>query len=216
MKILIIVAHPDDEVLGCGGTIAKHDDMNDNIHMLYLADGTSSREINIDAHRKRLAMMRAAATVLGIENIWDCDYLDNRMDDANLLAIIKDIENVIDKYKPDIIYTHYEHDLNIDHQITSRAVRTACRPFASNVKELYEMEIPSNTEQGFIPFEPNVFVDLSCYLEVKLEAMRCYSEELRDYPFPRSERGIEVFAEMRGMQSGFPYAEGFKLIRGLK
>ena len=147
-NILIVAAHPDDEVLGCGGTIIKHVEHGDEINLLFMTDGASSRPDTSDENiKERLQASKLAKTVLGVKSVKYLNFPDNAMDSIPLLNIIKKIELLINKLKPSIIYTHHFGDLNVDHQLTNDAVMTACRPTPnSTVREIYGFEVLSNTE----------------------------------------------------------------------
>lgn len=224
-KILVVAAHPDDEVLGCGGLMAKYAGDND-IFVVILGEGISSRyekrELadKNDLDELQLQSVRAGK-VLGVkENIF-YNLPDNRFDSVAFLEIVKKVEKTIQKIKPDIIYTHHSGDLNIDHRIAFRAVLTASRPLKGNsVKEIYSFEVLSSTEwsQQKIekPFIPNVYEDISFALEKKIEAFQEYKSEVKEFPHPRSVEGVKILAQKRGMESGFESAEAFELIRLLK
>lgn len=227
MNILVIAAHPDDEVLGCGGTIARHADQGDNVFITILGEGimaraNSSEDDSFKNMRKILKEQSIeVASILGAKEVVNYNFPDNRMDSVDLLAIIKAVEESIQNFKPEIIYTHYIGDLNIDHSITSRAVITATRPQPGNlVPELYAFEVMSSTEwffgQGVDSFKPDYFVDISKYLDIKLKALSIYESEVYEYPHPRSKRSIKSLAYLRGSQSGLNSAEAFKLIRKIE
>lgn len=141
---------------------------------------------------------------------------DQRFDTIPFLDIVQYIEGIVKEVEPDIIYTHFEGDLNLDHQIIARAVKTACRPLPqSTVREIYSFEIPSSTEWGY-GFNPNVFVDISDTFEEKLKALKPYKDEMRDYPHPRSVTAMGILAMYRGASCGVELAEAFCLIREIK
>lgn len=223
-KVVVIAAHPDDEVLGCGATIAKHVKSGDDVHVLILAEGQTSRDTRRD-RSKNLAVIselceaaREAADVLGAVTVTLKDFPDNRMDSIDLLDVVKVIEDYIHLHKPNIIYTHYYGDLNIDHRITNQAVMTAARPVpGSSVKKILFFEVPSSTEWqvssiGF-RFDPNWFVDVSDTLDKKIEALKKYEQELRSWPFPRSVDAVAHLAGWRGASIGVVAAEAFVLGR---
>jgi len=220
--ILIVAAHPDDEVIGCGGTIAKHILNNDAIHILFICDGVSSRDFNIKnelAARKK-SCQRALET-LGVKNhpIF-LDFPDNAADSIPLIKIIKGVEEVVKKIKPETIYTHHFGDLNIDHEITHRAVLTACRPLQdSTVKEILTFEILSSSEwqsNRSLLFVPNYFVDITKQIDLKHKALLEYQNEMRSNNHPRSVNNIINFASIRGKSVGLEYAEAFQLIRKIR
>ena len=218
---LIIAAHPDDDVLGCGGTIAKLTKKGFKVHVLFLADGESSRS-NIknikNLIQKRKQNAKKALKILGCESVEFLDYADNRLDSLDLLEIVKSIENLIDIHKPHTIFTHYAHDLNIDHQIANKAVVTACRPQNNNpVKEILFFEVPSSSEWNLSKsFEPNYFIDITNTLSLKVKALNIYKNEMRAYPHPRSIKAIESLSFWRGSTIGFKAAEAFIVGRKIK
>ncbi|MBN3881471.1 MAG: PIG-L family deacetylase [Nostoc sp. JL34] len=224
MNILIVAAHPDDEVLGCGGAIAKHTQQGDIVHVLILAEGATSRTPQRD--RKKLQnelsalaeVAHQASEILGVTSLTLHDFPDNRMDSCDLLDITKVIEQEIVQYQPEIIYTHHIGDVNIDHCRIHQAVVTATRPMpGSTVKTLLFFEIASSTEwqtPGSAPaFVPNWFVDISETLSLKLEALAAYESEMRPWPHARSVAALEHLARWRGASVGVEAAEAFILGR---
>jgi LmbE family N-acetylglucosaminyl deacetylase len=223
-KILIVSAHPDDEVLGCGGTVARLVKEGYQVYTLILGEGITSRDEKRD-HAKRETEIqklkdqaKKANKIIGVEEVFMYDFPDNRFDTVPLLDIVKVIEKIKNDIKPDIIFTHYGKDLNIDHQITYKAVITATRPVVGEpVKEIYSFEVPSSTEWNFpLSFSPNVFFDISETMDIKIKALEEYKTELREYPHPRSLEGIKINAQSWGLKIGVKYAEVFKCIRVIK
>ena len=216
-KILVIVAHPDDETLGCGATIAKHTKNGDKVQVVFVADGFSSREVK---NGERNLPATEVAGVLGCENPIFLDFPDNQLDVVSLLEIVKKIENIINDLQPNIIYTHYFGDLNIDHQITHKAVMTACRPQPDFcVKEIYSFETLSATHwqsSSMGAFNPNYFVDVSDFMKKKMKALQCYDNEMRKAPHARSYESVENLAKFRGSLVGVNYAEAFLVERLIK
>jgi len=219
-KVLIVVAHPDDEVLGCGGTIAKFVDEKKKVKVIFLSDGESSRlkKVNNKKNFFRRACAAKAMKVLGVKDFSFNEFPDNEFDKVSLLTITKKIEAEIQKYNPDIILTHHNSDLNIDHQITSKAVLTACRPkIKNNVKLILFFEILSSTEWNVASkklfFNPNWYEDITKYLNIKIKAIKCYKKELRKSPHPRSLETIKALSVFRGSSSGVKNAEAFQLGR---
>jgi LmbE family N-acetylglucosaminyl deacetylase len=206
MNILVVAAHPDDEVLGCGATIAALAEQGHRIGVAILGhnERVSHNDI-LNAHQ-----------ILGIQAMWNCDYPCRKFDDYALLTIVQDLEAVIVHFAPQVIYTHFAGDLNIDHPITLKAVLTAARPMGGSVKKVYSFEVPSSTEWAFgqyNTFKPNVFFEISSEnLQKKVAAMKAYTTEIRSEPHPRSELGIIGLAGMRGRTVGVNYAEAFQLI----
>lgn len=222
-SILIVAAHPDDEVLGCGGTMAKMSDGGARIHVAFLADGVSARTgDDSDSCAAQLAQRRAAARrageVLGVESIFFGDLPDNQLDTVALIDVIRPIETLVAKYRPGMVITHHAGDLNVDHRRVHQAVATACRAQPGHpVRTLLAFEVPSSTEwqlPGSGPaFVPNWFVDISSSLDRKLSALSAYAAELREWPHPRSQRGVEHLARWRGASVGVDAAEAFILGR---
>jgi N-acetylglucosamine malate deacetylase 1 len=223
-SILVIAAHPDDEVLGCGGTIAKLADQGATVHVAFLADGVFARAGDTDARQAELNARRAAAQkacgILGVKSIFFGEFPDNRMDTVALLDIVRAVEELIAKHRPDTVFTHHAGDVNIDHRRIHEAVVTACRPQSHHpVKTLLCFEVPSSTEwqlPGSAPiFVPNWFIDISDTIKHKLDALNAYDAELRAWPHPRSLQGVEHLARWRGATVGVDAAEAFMLGRQL-
>jgi len=226
-KILVVAAHPDDEVLGCGGTIAKHSMNGDDVHLLIMAEGITSRDAVRDALGRScdLSSLKESANkakeILGASSLTFKNYPDNRLDSIDRIELIKSIEYTIQKYNPEIIYSHHAGDLNIDHRIIHDAVAVACRPLpGASTKTLLFFEIPSSTEWqlcGSAPsFLPNWFVDIGQTLSAKLKAMKCYQNELKPWPHPRSLDALRHLTCWRGSSVGIEYAEAFILGRNLE
>jgi len=216
-KILVVAAHPDDEVLGCSGTIARHVSDGDKVYMVFMSDGVTSRtgqeskEIEL---RKQAA--KDAGNILGIvDSPRFLGFPDNRMDTLALLDIVQTLEQVMNEIDPEVVYTHHLGDLNIDHKITHQAVMTACRPQPEcSVREIYSFEVLSSTEWSTNnPFAPNYFVDISGTLELKISAIKAYGSELRTFPHARSIEAIRALANYRGVSVGIKAAEAFKVER---
>lgn len=223
-NVLVIAAHPDDEILGCGGTIARLSKEGHEIYSLILAEGITSRDPqrNRPGRKKEIkhlkASMHKANKIAGTREVFDFDYPDNRFDTVPFLDIVKTIEDICGRVKPNIIFTHHKNDLNIDHQITCKAVMTATRPQPGDrIQEVYAFEVLSSTEWSFpLSFSPNVYFDIGSSFKLKCKAMKAYETELREYPHPRSLEGIEANARLWGMKSGLKLAEAFELIRAAK
>ena len=217
-KVLIIAAHPDDEVLGCGGTIAKHAAKGDMVHVLFMTNGEGSRDKS-DGQEiiNRQTMAQNAARILGIDSLTFLDFPDNSMDSVTLLNIVKKIEEKIMSFHPKIIYTHHIGDLNVDHQVTHKAVMTACRPLPNfSVEKILSFEVLSSTEWSLSnSFKPNYFVDISDSLDLKISSMREYITEIQKPPHARSIEAIEALARNHGSSVGINFAEGFMVIRML-
>lgn len=221
--ILIIAAHPDDEILGVGATVAKHVAAGDEAYALILGEGQTSRyATREDASAKDVEKLHKdtmlAAEKVGYQQVYFENFADNRFDSVDLLDIVKVVEQYIDKLRPEVIYTHHAGDLNIDHQLTYRAVVTGTRPVNDcSVKEIYAFETLSSTEWNFSSegdaFNPNVFIDVKDFFEKKIKAMKCYHSELCKFPHPRSIQGMKIQAQRWGSVVGKEYVEAFRLIR---
>jgi LmbE family N-acetylglucosaminyl deacetylase len=225
-KILAIVAHPDDEIIGVGGTLGKHIGVGDEVHILILGDGKSSRnntytKLSKNLKEKSLNETRKALSCLGINSFFKENFPDNRFDSINILDIVKKVSFYVKKIQPTIVYTHHFGDLNIDHQRTAEAVTIACRPIENNsVQAIYQFETLSSTEMaGYVPnraFLPNTFVNIETEMQSKLKAMNCYQSELCKFPHPRSLETIEANAKVWGSKVNLKYAEAFFCLRQIK
>lgn len=221
MSVLIIVAHPDDEVLGAGGTIAWHARRGEDVHVAFLADGVSARGADPAVAKRRAAAARQAAELLGAKRPHFLGFADNRLDSVDLLDVVQAVETVIATVQPYTLYTHHAGDLNIDHSICHRAVLTACRPLpGANVRRIYAMEIASSTEwslpEAANAFVPTRFVNVSATLKMKRRALETYAEEMRPFPHSRSFEAIEALARWRGASVGCAAAEAFVVLREIE
>jgi len=219
--VLAIVAHSDDEVLGCGGTLARHAVEGDRVLAIFLTDGVGARVAGTlkggnDSVERETARSRAAS-ILEIKTAAQFDFPDNRMDSVALLDIVQEIEGVAASLRPEIIYTHHSGDLNVDHRICNQAVLTAFRPIPNQtVRAIYGFEVGSSTEWqygGSDAFRPQRFVDISETLKTKMSALRVYATEMRDFPHSRSYDAIEALAHWRGASVGVHAAEAFSVLR---
>lgn len=227
-RILVVVAHPDDEVLGLGGTIHKLvTEYKCVIRTIILGEGITSRSEERDAkkwsaelkqHRKNI---QSSIKAVGYASVGIYDFPDNRFDAVNVLDLVKVIEKEKEEFKPTVIFTHHGGDTNIDHQLTFQAVVTGCRPMAHEmVKTIITFETPSSTEwQAFnhpLPFHPNMYVGLKKKnVDAKIKAMESYDFEKRPFPHPRSPEALSILAQKRGVEVGEHYAEAFVIIRSI-
>ncbi|MEM7540331.1 MAG: PIG-L deacetylase family protein [Pseudomonadota bacterium] len=215
--VLIVVAHPDDEVLGCGATMYRHATQGDEVHVVTMTDGVGARGADEEAVTRRQDAARRAAKLLGVSSIAFHGFPDNQLDSVPLLEIVNTIETAVAELQPEIVYTHHHGDLNVDHGIVARALLTACRPLpGSSVARILACETASSTEWAFPAasmFRPQYFVDVTDSIDAKVAALRCYQDELRVFPHPRSEEHLLSRAKVRGAESGFGAAEAFEVLR---
>ena len=225
MNILVVAAHPDDEVLGCGGTIAKHSAAGHNVSILILGEGITSRFSDPkQADKKDLDALHSTASqvgkFLGAKDVTLAKLPDNRFDTVPLLDIVKIVEEHVERVKPEIVYTQHGGDLNVDHACTFRSVLTATRPMAGTpVKKVLAYRVGSSSEWAFEQFAPvfhaQVFEDISKTIEKKVQAMQMYESEARAFPHPRSPEALRATASYWGSVSGLTAAEPFTLVREL-
>ncbi|EMO29502.1 PIG-L deacetylase family protein [Leptospira noguchii] len=225
--ILTVAAHPDDEILGCGATMARLSQEGCEIHILILAEGITSRKntrdrnSNLNELSELAQIAHTAGKTVGAKSVELFDFPDNRMDSIDRLDIIKVIERKVQEIQPEIIFTHFKYDLNIDHRITSDAVITACRPYPEQVvKELYFFEVSSSTEwqvgNQSETFNPNYFVSINeTQMKKKIDALKVYRSEMREFPHARSIEAVNAFAKWRGASIGVSMAESFMVGRKL-
>lgn len=220
-RVAAIFAHPDDEVLACGGVLAAHADLGDDVRIFIMATGATSREGD---QSRYVATLRGeterAAKVLGAAAVQFGEFPDNRMDSVALLDVVKAVEAFLAAFPADVIYTHHAGDMNVDHEIVHRAVATACRPLpGARPMDILTCETSSSTEWAppplppFVPFE---FVGIAATLERKVAALECYRSEIRDWPHPRSSEGVRALARWRGSQCGMEAAEAFAVMRRVR
>ena len=216
--VLVVAAHTDDEVLGCGGTIAKHVAEGDTVFAVFLADGVSSRQdISENEQADRNIAACRAHEILGIKKSFMLGFPDNSMDSVPFLDVVQALELIVLKIKPEIVYTHHHGDLNVDHRITHQAVLTACRPQPdTSVREIYSFEIMSSTEWNspkYERFSPCAYVDITNYLDRKIAALSAYEYEMRPFPHSRSVEHLKILARHRGATVGIDAAEAFDVCR---
>ena len=213
-KILAIFAHPDDEVLGCGGTLIKRFNDGDKIKIIILSNGCDSRnDSGKEEIKKRIKGCKDACKILGAQSLSIGDFPDNKFDSITLLDIIKFLEKEIKSFVPDEIFTHFSFDLNVDHRITCQAVKTIFRPmFIKENLKIYECEVLSSTDwvqNSKHVFVPNHYENITKYLNTKNKALKCYNFEMRKFPHSRSYEALTNLAKFRGMHSGFEMSESF-------
>ncbi len=221
-RVLVIAAHPDDEILGCGATLYRHVTEGDQVRIVIMGEGLTSRgDSKPEEHNLlRMASLSASLTI-GVTDVHIEGLPDNLIDSIPRLKVIKIIERHIENFRPNILYTHHVGDVNVDHQILHHSVVTAARSLPNQTVELLLFfETPSSTEWQVrgsgSPFEPQWFVDVSGQFDRKLKALMAYESELRDWPHPRSIAGVEALATWRGSQVGVHRAEAFMLGRHIR
>lgn len=221
-RALIIAAHPDDDILGCGGILSKYQSCGINFKVIFIGEGSTCRFYDpkcndaLNAIKQRNFAACKALSYLNIDNVEFNDLPCGRLDQTPIIEINKIIEKAINEFSPDTILTHSPYDVNNDHKIVFQATLTATRPAANNhVNTLMSYEVLSSSECAYLEaFKPNYFFELKeSDVQSKWKALSLYESEIKSYPFPRSLEGIKALAMLRGMQSGFRYAEAFHLIR---
>tara|TARA_B100000963_G_C22638321_1_gene678889 strand:- start:1380 stop:2063 length:684 start_codon:yes stop_codon:yes gene_type:complete len=221
-NILVLAAHPDDEILGCGGTIAKYVSQGYFVHVAFISDGVFSRQGDADELAKELELRRSAArsalSALGVSSISFGEFPDNRLDTVATIEVAQVIEALITEYQPNIVLTHHFGDVNVDHKMVHEATVVACRPQPNFcVKSILCYEVASSTEwqlSGKLQdFCPNYFVDISSFLDQKIRSLRHYEFEMRASPHPRSIESIKHLAHWRGATVGVDSAEAFMVGR---
>ena len=221
-SVMVIVAHPDDETISMGGTIRKHISNGDEVNIISMTDGVSSRNSSNAADvDKRNHSAELASKILGFNWATRFNFKDNQMDSYPLIEVIRCIEKAKEKYQPNIIYTHSGADLNIDHRIVAKAVLTSFRPQPGELcKEIRLFEVASATDYSspslFSNFVPNLYISIDKTWEFKLKALNSYNSEMKDFPHSRSIEAINNLAKLRGSQVGYSLAEAFEVIRKLE
>lgn len=219
-KTLVIAAHPDDETLGCGGLIARLTSQGEHVRVIFIAEGTSCRherpwkkEVEEEIQYRSQCGIKAMKA-LEVSDFHFYNFPCGRLDEESIIEVAKVIEKEIQEYEPTTIVTHSSHDVHNDHVIIFQATVQATRPVGKIVKNLLSFEILSSTEWKYTEvFKPNLFIDITSEIDIKITAMHCYSTEQPEHPHPRSDEVIRSLATMRGSQSGVKYAEGFEIIR---
>jgi LmbE family N-acetylglucosaminyl deacetylase len=225
-SVLVVAAHPDDEVLGCGATVARRAARGDTVHVVILGEGIASRYARAaDADPADVRALqddaRAVGAMLGAKSVAFGGLPDNRFDTVALLDVVKRVEGWVRDLEPEVIYTHHRGDLNVDHRVTLQAVLTATRPVPGcPVKEVYAFEVASSTEWAFQQiagaFSPTVFEDVAETIELKVRALERYRGEHRAFPHPRSGEALRASARRWGSVAGLPWAEAFELVRSIR
>ena len=218
-RVLVVIAHSDDETLGAGGTIRRLASEGKTVGVVSFTDGVSARGPGMESEvLSRQEAASAAAKLLGFSWLANFGFPDNSLDTVPLLDMAKSLEAIGSEFRPDLVFTHSSADLNIDHRRVLEATLVCFRPQPSETyAAIYSMEIPSATGWGYPgitdDFVPNVFFDISETLKNKEAAMEAYGSEIRNFPHPRSIGGIKYLAGFRGSQVGLEAAEAFQLVR---
>ncbi len=216
-KVLVVSPHMDDEVLGVGGTIAKHVDRGDEVYVCIVAYRVYNRRYNEKINAEEQKATKRAKEVLGYKNVAFFNLPDERLDGC-IQDILIPLEEYYNTVKPDILYTNFYGDNNQDHRAAFSAVRVVMRASAAyKVSKVLMYEVPSSTDQSppikEASFNPNFYVNIGNYWQKKVEAFRCYTREKKEMPHPRSEEALRALAVRRGVEAGFPLAEGFIILR---
>jgi LmbE family N-acetylglucosaminyl deacetylase len=213
MRVLAISAHPDDETIGAGGTLARHVAEGDEVFWCVVTQGYNppwSHHVLEEAQRQ----VNAVQQVMGFREVFRCGFPTVKLNTIPHIELTSAIQAVVDKVLPEVVYAPSLCDINPDHRLVCEAALVAARPLpGGTVKRLLSYEIGPTVRYGATAFQPNVYVDIAAYLDKKLQAMACYHTELREYPHPRSLRGLEQIARERGLSVGLEAAECFQLLR---
>ena len=217
-KILVISVHPDDETLGCGGTLLKHKANGDKTHWLIATEIKKSEGFSDSVIKKRNMEIKEVKDIFGFDSIDNLGLSTTKVDSYSMSEIVSKISSVIDRIKPNIIYLPFKGDVHSDHKYIFNAAYSCTKVFRYPfVKKIYMMETLSETEFSSCTLEnifvPNVFVDISAFMDKKIQIMNIYKSEIGNHPFPRSEKNIRALATFRGATSGSDYAESFMLLK---
>ena len=211
MRIMIIAPHPDDEVLGMGGTIKKLSKKN-NILLTIISEGATAQYTDKKMIQIRKDSCKKSAKILGISDMKFLEFPDMKLENIPQLKINKKLEEIISKFKPETVYTSPNNDLNLDHKKVFESTLVVTRPTSNNIKKVFAYELPGHKKN---PFNPNVFEDISKEIKYKIQAFKKYKTEIMKFPHPRSIEAIENLAIQRGIDSGLKRAEAFQLIRSI-
>ena len=215
-KVLVIAPHPDDESLGCGGTLFRHKHEGNELYWVIFTGISEKTGWSTKDVIKRDAEIDAVANKYKFKEVFNFRLPTKEIDTLPLSNLIEKITDVYHKIEPEIIYIPFIYDVHTDHQIISKALQSTFKWFRyPHIKKIFMYETPSETEFNFLgnrTFRPNVFVNISDYLDDKINAMKIYGSEMGEFPFPRSEKTILSLATFRGSQGGFEAAEAFELV----
>ena len=211
-RVLVIAAHPDDELLGCGGTLALHAARGDHVTALIACEGESLRYGAGGCQMRDHT--RAACRTLGVSGVRELSFADQRLDRHTLTELITPIERTVRELRPSVIYCQYGGDINRDHELLFKAALVATRPTEDYIAAVYAFDTASSTEWGYPrTFEPDTWIDISATLDIKLAAMACYHTEVRQYPHPRSLEALRFRAKAWGNRCCLDAAEVFMTVR---
>jgi N-acetylglucosamine malate deacetylase 1 len=220
-KVLVVAVHPDDETLGCGGTLLKHKDDGDEIHWLISTEIKESDGFNKDIVARRNSEIDKIVNFYNFDSVNRLDISTTKVDEISTSRLISQISSVVNRVKPNVVYLPFKGDVHSDHKHIFNAVYSCTKSFRYPfIKKIYMMETLSETEFALSTkedsFVPNVFVDISHYIGKKIEAMNIYKGEMGIHPFPRSKKNIKALSSFRGATSGCEYAESFMLLKEIK
>ncbi|RXK46928.1 PIG-L deacetylase family protein [Halorientalis pallida] len=211
--VLCVAAHPDDEVLGAGGTLAKHAAAGHEVHVLIVTEGVTAQYDDLELVEEKVDAAEECGERLGVETLHFGELPDMRLDSTPHVEVNAVIEDCVESIGPDVVYTHTQDDVNQDHVAVAESTMVAVRPGAG-VERILAYETPSGTEWAAGDrFAPTVYVDVTDHLDTKVGAFDAYDMERRPYPHPRSERAVRARARTRGTEAGFEAAEAFALLR---
>ena len=213
MKILVLAAHPDDEVLGMGGTIKKLTSKKNSVHLCVVTEGASAQYKDKEMIKIRRDSCIKSGKILGIEKIEFLEFPDMALDTVPHLELNQKIEKIVKNFEPEIVFTTSQNDLNRDHQIVFESTLVATRPHSSKVKKILSYEIPSIAKESF---SPTTYYDISKEFNSKIRALKAYSSEVNEFPHLRSIKYIESLALVRGAEVGLKKAEAFRLVRSIE
>ena len=215
-KVLVIAPHPDDETLGCGGSLFKHELNKDDVSWLIVTEINTSQGFSALEVENRDSEIHKVSQEYGFINTYNLRLPTTKLDPIPFTKIVNKISDLFKKIRPELIYIPFVYDVHSDHQIISKAIQSNLKWFRHDyIKKVMMYETLSETEFGFLekkPFNPNIFVDITEFLEKKINVMNIYKNEMGAFPFPRSEKTIRSLASLRGSQSGFNAAEAFELV----
>lgn len=219
MRIAVVAAHPDDECLGAGGAMAWHHAKGDEVHLIILGEGPTSRDSSSKPQKQAKSELEASSKILGVKSIYQENLKDQCFDQENFLELTKKISAQLQKINASTVYTHHPKDLNRDHQICAELVLVAARSTPEQaIQEILFWENLSSSEWAYkkASFHPQLYIDISKTLDKKTQALQAYSSELREFPHPRSIKAVEALAHLRGSQAGVKAAEAFEVCRILR